>query len=103
MRTHQEIEERSLALAKAIAARIDADPDRAGLRKAQEVLARWLTTVAAPDLDLWREILERPWGEIRDTLLDPSERGRRLRQSSPFCGVLTPKERWAIWRKYRVP
>jgi len=28
------------------------------------------------------------------------EKGNRLRQSSPFCGILTAKEREAIWARY---
>ena len=44
-------------------------------------------------------ILERPWAEIRSILLDDSEEGRRLRQNDPFCGVLTPAERWDIYRE----
>jgi len=32
-------------------------------------------------------------------LLDESEEGTRLRQIDPFCGILTPKERWEIYRE----
>jgi len=31
--------------------------------------------------------------------LSDTEDGRRLRQSSPFCSVLTVRERWALYRK----
>jgi len=43
-------------------------------------------------------ILQRPWPEIRNILLNESEEGTRLRQSDPFCGILTPAERWEIYR-----
>ena len=33
-------------------------------------------------------------------LLEESESGQRLRQSTPFCGVLTPRERWAIYKDW---
>jgi hypothetical protein len=38
----------------------------------------------------WLEILEKPWIETRSILLDEGERGKRLRQSSPFAGCLNP-------------
>jgi hypothetical protein len=44
-------------------------------------------------------ILQRSWPEIRTNLLDDSEEGRRLRQNDPFCGILTPVERWEIYRE----
>ena len=98
MGTHQDVEERSLAMARAIVARIDADPKRAGLARARAVLARWLKARPSPALLEWERILERPWAEIREVLLDPSEEGRRLRQNDPFCGILTPRERWEFYR-----
>ena len=101
MRTHQQIDQRSLALARAIVARIDADPSRTGLAKARGTCARWFQEHPRPAFREWLEILERPWEQIRAVLLDESEEGQRLRQSDPFCGVLTPRERWEIYRAYR--
>jgi hypothetical protein len=101
VRTHQEIDERSLALARAIADRIDADPDRRGLEHARRVCERWSHEHAVSDLRLWSEILAREWSEVRGVLLEDTERGRQLRQSSPFCGILSPRERWAIYRRFR--
>ena len=40
-----------------------------------------------------------PWPEIGSILFDDSEEGRRLRQSDPFSGILTPAERWEIYRE----
>lgn len=97
---HQDIEERSLALVRAIVARIDADPSRHGVALARKVCARWRLREDSRDLRLWADILDRPWAEIRARLLDPSEEGRRLRQSNPFCGILSPRERWAIYREF---
>jgi len=85
-------------MARAIVARIDADPDRRGLAHARSVLDRWLRVRSCPALREWEQILQRPWAEIRAVLLDPSEEGRRLRQSDPFCGILTPQERWEFYR-----
>jgi hypothetical protein len=101
MKTHQQIDERSLALARAVVAKIDADPERSGLAKAREVCRRWCERNPLPVCREWMRILERPWSQIRQVLCDESELGRRLRQSDPFCGILAPRERWAIYRKFR--
>jgi hypothetical protein len=52
-------------------------------------------------LIVWDTLLSRPWQEIKKSLLDLSEQGDRLRQNNPFCGVLTPQERWSIHRAFR--
>jgi hypothetical protein len=98
--TRQQIDQRSLAMAKAIVDRIDHDPQRAGLQKAKATCRRWFQSEPAPAICEWLEILERPWEEIRRVLLDESEEGQRLRQSAPFPGVLTPQERWNIYRSF---
>jgi hypothetical protein len=49
----------------------------------------------------WNRILKASWPEVRKTLLDTSEKGKALRQCSPFGGVLTPRERWRIYRRFR--
>ena len=101
MRTHQQIDQRSLALARAIVAKIDGDPARTGLIKARSTCERWLRARPLPAIREWQEILKLSWEQIRAVLLDKSEAGQRLRQSDPFCGVLTPHERWEIYRAYR--
>ena|SRR5690348_2441035 len=100
MKTHEQIDERSLDLARAIVRKIDSDRTRQGLEKARITCRRWFERRPSPSVHEWLQILERPWEDIREILLDPSENGRRLRQSDPFCGVLTPHERWAIYRDH---
>lgn len=46
----------------------------------------------------WRDRLGRPAGE-EALLEDPGERARRLRQASPFAGLLDARTRWTIWRE----
>jgi hypothetical protein len=101
VRTHQQIDRRSLEMVRRIVAKIDADPYRRGLEHAKSVCDRWIAqgNVSARE---WRTILERPWDEVRLILLDESDEGQRLRQSDPFCGILTPKERWQIYREART-
>jgi len=101
MESHQHIDARSFALARLIASRIDADPEHQAVDTACARCARWRKTAPCADLELWAELLRKPWPEIRAVLLDPSERGTRLRQSNPFCGVLSPRERWTLYRSFR--
>lgn len=98
MKTHEQIDERSLALAQAVVEKIDRDPARRGLEKARATCRRWFRERPEPAVREWLEILERPWEEIRAVLLEDSQEGQRLRQSDPFCGILTAPERWAIYR-----
>jgi hypothetical protein len=98
VRTHQQIDRRSLEMVRRIVAKIDADPERRGLEHAKRVCERWIAQgiVSARE---WRTILQRPWNEVRLLLLDETDEGQRLRQTDPFCGILTPAERWEIYRK----
>ena len=101
MRTHQEIDRRSLALVRAIVAAIDSDSERKGLEKARENCSRWYRDDRSPAIAEWIGILKQDWPRIRKVLLDEGEEGRRLRQSSPFCGILSPRERWAIYKRFQ--
>ena len=82
---------RSLRLAQAIVGKIDHDTSLL------EGVRDWASRRDAAAYREWCQILERPWPEIRAVLLDPGEEGKRLRQSSPFVGILTPRERWAFY------
>ena len=101
MRTHQQIDERSLAMARAVVARIDADPETAGLTRARQTCRRWAAKRLTPSVAEWLQLLEKPWAEVRLVLLSETEEGCRLRQSSPFCGVLPARERWQIYREFQ--
>ena len=101
MKRHDQIDKRSLALTRRIVALIDADPQRKGLDKARATCARWYRDNPVPAVAEWIGILQGDWATVRAVLLDESEEGQRLRQSSPFCGILSPKERWAIYRRSR--
>ena len=88
-------------MAVAIVEKIDRDPERKDLARARANSRRWTRQRPTPANNEWMQILERPWEEIRLVLLDPSENGKRLRQNDPFCGILTPQERWHIYREFR--
>jgi len=80
VRTHQDIDRRSLEMVRRIVARIDADPERAGLTHAKRVCERWVAQgiVSARE---WLALLDRPWEDVRAILLDESDEGQRLRQT----------------------
>lgn len=101
MASQQDLDRLHLAMHQAVVAIIDADPHRRGLRIARSNCARWLARGSYPAIVEWQEILERPWDEVRAVMLDPSDDGHRLRSSSPFAGVLTPRERWRLMERFR--
>jgi hypothetical protein len=96
LRGHQRIDQRSLALHRAIAEKLRADP--ALIAIAVENIERWRHS--QPYWDAWRQILNRPLPEILELLGEESERMTALRQATPFAGVLEPAERWAIYERF---
>jgi len=100
---HRIAEVRSLAMHCLIARKIEAD--RSLLASARRTLARWIERYGdAPPRALieWREILCRPWPEVAAIITDADERAVRLRQSSPFAGLLTPPERKRVYETFRA-
>lgn len=103
VKDHRLIDERSLAFDRLIAAKLRPDP--ALLDKARTNLSRWLETSdnrSVPDLLEWQRLLDGPLTEILALLESTDEHATRLRQSSPFCGILTPAERVSIIREYQA-
>jgi hypothetical protein len=101
-RTHEWIDQRSLAFDRAIAKMIRAQPVL--LNHAQITLDRWIQQrrPSVPAILLqWQEILSCwPLEKILDLLTSSAEEPRRLRQSSPFCGILPQEARLAILKEY---
>jgi hypothetical protein len=100
---HRLSETRSLAMHALIAAKIAHDPGL--LSKPRQNLARWSARWGGnpPRWAVeWQGILQRPWPEIAALITEPSENSARLRQSSPFAGVLTPQERKRIYEAFRA-
>ena len=80
----------------AIAAKIDADPTL--LDVPGRNIQRWTRHFGYlhPAYAEWLRILECPWSEVRKLLVADDEKSKRLRQSTPFVGVLSPWERRTI-------
>ncbi len=94
-------ERRSLALHSAIAERLRDDPVPT-LALARANLARMceLNPGATQLLREWKVLLDRPLSALRPLLTDRSEWARELRHVTPFGGVLTARERTAVYRAF---
>lgn len=99
---HSEIDRRSLALHRRVAEKIRHDPEL--LNRARDTLARWRHTVAPatqPYLLQWQQVLDAGPEACIAMLEDESEQANLLRQSSPFTGVLTHAERFALLKSWK--
>jgi hypothetical protein len=99
MRSHEWIDQRSLALHEAVAAKLEADPRL--LDEARANLERWLRVTPQAALFEWRRLLDvTPLPQLLALLRSPSDGAAHLRQSSPFAGILSPAERQCILDRY---
>lgn len=76
------------------------------LQRAVQTLDRWIAQrqpSPPPVLLEWQRILRQSsLSEILALLRSDSPDARRLRQSSPFCGILEPEERLKLLRAYEA-
>ena len=101
---HEIQDQVSLELARRVVAGLPQHPEWLELARAN--LERWSRqNKNAPSLlrcyAEWRELLSRPVEEICSALTAETEEGQRLRQNSPFAGVLPPEEVWEIKSRLR--
>lgn len=98
---HQLAEERSLAAHRLIAERLRENPEL--VLQARKRVADWAArgTVNSHYCQAWQEWLELPLPELLRRLQGTDEEARALRQVTPFAGVLSPRQRWRIWRSVR--
>ncbi len=78
---HEVLDEISLELGRRVAARLRKDANSPALVRCYRE---------------WQSLLTRPLEEICRVLEMDNEENRRLRQNSPFPGVLSPREVWAV-------
>jgi hypothetical protein len=100
---HSEIDQASLEMARRVADRLRLNPQLLEIARAN--LARWSRQNAAVASLLrsyaeWEDVLSRPVDEICDLLCSHTEDAQRLRQNSPFVGVLSPAEVWEIKSRF---
>lgn len=95
------IDERSLAFDRLIASKLRANP--ALIDRAKSNLSRWMQAADAsahPILRQWQTLLDGPMELLLATLESPEEHATQLRQSSPFCGILSREERTRIIQEF---
>lgn len=105
MTVHQRREQESLEIHRRIARRLDDDAVPV-LEKARGNLRRWLSDRGEDSLAAvyreWESLLgSLTVAQVSALLVAEDERSTRLRQSSPFAGVLSPQEVWEIKRSCR--
>ncbi len=103
MRTHQEIDERTLAMHRLVAEKIRQTP--ALFDKAKATLARWRTTVSVssqPYLLEWELLMNQGVETCLAVAVEESERAKALRQSSPFAGLLTHQDRFTFLKTWSL-
>jgi len=92
---------RSLHLHRAIAERLQADPE-AVLAQARRTLKRMRMRAASTSQPVreWAVLLDRPVEALLEVLTDPSPWARELRHVTPFAGVLTAAERSEVYASF---
>lgn len=97
--THRVAEERSLALHREVARRLEERPELLEIARAR--VEAWCREggAAAPWARRWRELLSRPVDEVIAAITSEGEETRALRQCSPFAGIIDPRTRWEILRR----
>lgn len=93
MTSHQEIDQRSLALHRLITEKIRQDPRL--FENMKKTLTRWRKIVSVnsqPYLEEWQRLVDLGIVECLAVATEDSEQATAMRQASPFCGILTEDE-----------
>lgn len=97
---HDVVDRRSLAFHRLIASKIEAEPKL--VEVASRNIDRWKRQGRTGGyLAEWERVLRSGVGEVVRVLRSTGERATRLRQSSPFVGILAKEERDGILRAHR--
>jgi hypothetical protein len=102
MRSHQEIDARSLELHRLIAAKVRREPEL--LDRMRLTLQRWRDpgnpSRAEPYLAEWEHLMAQGLEQVLAAAIEESERAAALRQCSPFTGILSSAERFAFLKAW---
>lgn len=101
MDPHALAEARSLALHRAVWARIEARPELLDGVRARLEAWREDDSRPQPYVEAWLRLLDGPREALRAVLLGTDEAARAMRQATPFAGIVDPRERWRIWAEVR--
>jgi hypothetical protein len=97
---HTTAERRSLAMHRLIAERLD----QGTIRRARRRVQTWLEEGAPMSVHWvreWQQLLRQPPTVIASEITRDDQRGRDLRQSTPFAGALSQQERLEILERVR--
>lgn len=100
--THLKIDQRSLALHRLVVEKIRKDPVL--FDNVKRTLAYWRTIVSAnsqPYLEEWEQLVNQGIDACLAAAVEDSEHADALRQTSPFCGILTNEERFVFFKEWR--
>lgn len=100
---HRLLDARSLAMHALIAEKIRSDPRL--LEVARNNLQRWRHRWPQQPpawFEEWLRIMSWQWPRIAALITEQSEHAIRLRQSSPFAGVLNAAERKRVYETFRT-
>lgn len=99
--THNLIDKRSLELHAAIAEKLRHHPEllRIAEKNIREALLDTPESVSRNYRE-WQGVIDLGLEETLRVMLDESDEGQRMRQHSPFCGILTSSERMAIFYRF---
>lgn len=95
-------DQRSLTYHRAVADVLKRDPVSA-IGRAKGTLAKmsqgqpWAKAL----FDRWRSWMDLPVEELISKMIDPGMMAREMRQVTPFAGLLTPKDRVRILKRFR--
>lgn len=93
---------RSIALHRAIAEKLTAQPAAVSAHARRNLRRLWGQHQGTrPLVARWRELLKLPVHDLADLLVDPRNWMRDLRQVTPFAGILSAAERTAVYRRFQ--
>lgn len=103
MDTHQEIDNRSLEMHRLVAKKIRENPEL--FQSAIDTLVHWRAIAceaSQPYLKEWEILLGRGYEAALKVAEEDSEWAAAMRQCSPFCGILTHKERFEFLNQWNT-
>lgn len=99
---HEQLTKRSLAFHRLVAERVRHDPSLVAVASANLVRWRAASGLRVPSyLGEWEAILAQGLDYALMVATRDDGESDRLRQSTPFAGVLSPKERWEFLRSWK--
>lgn len=101
-RSHTNIDKRTLAMHQLAVAKIRANPIL--FNRIPKTLTRWQSLVCPRSLTYlaeWQRLIDMGIDQVLRVAVEDSEYATALRQSSPFCGILTHQERTDFLRSWQ--